>query len=366
MKEFLICCLIFSSQQLVAQDINAYKTYNKQFKVFDKGSFINAEGTQVDTFYLGYSYVAYVSYNSMLKMYWRNNVNTVNEAAFVNKVKPMDGLFAYALGQQLKVIYNGVDTTLSGFCKRWNASDSIVLYFDDAQNMHYAYFKNQVYTIDDVTGGSNYNLFDSENASLGGNTFLYVNSFGTLRGLYSGTFYDLTDFTPGLTFEAGNNICVYNNVSLTKWKALCNGYTTALETFQPQSYKLGIGMVAYVDNVSNFKVYYDDTLITLLRHEPIDYQVVDSTIAYSDNLRFWYIFQEGKTTLVEKYIPIQIKINNSTVAYIDYMGQLKVFQNGVSKIVSVERVSTFSIYGNTVSYTLGSNDVHFYWNGQKY
>ena len=290
----------------------------------------------------------------------------MNEAAFVSKIKATDGLFAYGMGQQLKVIYNGLDTTLSGFCRKWNASDSMVLYFNGAQNMHYVYFKNQVYTIDDVTSGVNYDLFDFANSSLGANTFCYVNSFNKLRVLYSGTFYDLADFTPGLTFDAGNNICVYNNVSLTSWKTLCNGYTASLEEFQPLSYKLGIGMVAYVDNVSNFKVFYDDTLITLLRQQPIDYIVADSTIAYSDYLRFWYVFQGGKKTLVEKYIPSQIKINNSTVAYIDYMGQLKVFQNGVSKIVCVEQVANFSVFGNTVSYTLGTNDVHFYWNGQKY
>ncbi len=365
MKKIILGILFCICNQLSAQNINAYKTFNKQFKVFDSGKFSIAEANQIDTFYLGYNYVAYISNNSMLKMYWKNNVNTINEAAFVNRTKATTGLFAYSMAQQLKVIYNGVDTTLSGFCKRWNASDSLVLYYDEAQNMHYVYSNRHVFSIDDVIGG-NLNLLDPANASLGGNTFCYLNSFGKIRALYNGTVYDLTDYTPGLLFEAGNNICVYDNVTLTKWKTFCNGYTTDLEVFQPQSYKLGIGMVAYVDNVSNFKVYYNDTLITLLRQEPIAYTVVDSTITYSDNLKYWYVFHGGKTTLVEKYIPSQIKASNATVAYIDYMGHLKVFHNGVAKIISVEQVSNFDVYGNTVSYTLGTNDVHFYWNGQKY
>jgi len=365
MKKIILIILVCIGHQLPAQNINAYKTYNKQFKVFDSGVFSIAEASQIDTFYLGYSYVAYISNNSMLKMYWKKDVNTINEAAFVSKIKAMNGLFAYAMGQQLKVIYNGVDTTLSGFCKRWDASDSLVLYYDEALNMHYIYANRHVFSLDDVIG-SNLNLLDPVNASLGGNTFCYLNSFGKIRALYNSTVYDLTDYTPGLLFEAGNNICVYNNVTLTKWKTFCNGYTSDLEVFQPLSYKLGIGMVAYVDNVSNFKVYYNDTLITLLRQEPITYTVVDSTIEYSDNLKYWYIFQGGKTTLVEKYIPKQIKVSNATVAYIDYMGQLKVFQNGVAKVISVEQVSDYSVNGNTVTYTLGANDVHFYWNGQKY
>ena len=70
MKKLLTALLIVSVQQMNAQDINAFTTYNKQFRVFDKGSFMNAEGAPVDTFYLGYNYVAYVSNNKMIKMYW--------------------------------------------------------------------------------------------------------------------------------------------------------------------------------------------------------------------------------------------------------------------------------------------------------
>lgn len=360
---FFTMCLIIQSTH--AQNIAAYISYNDNFNIFDNGVFNKAELTKVQDVYVGYDYVAYKSFNGNFKMYWRNNVSEVNEAAFITKVMATNGLFAYQMGKQLKVIDNGKDKTLSTWCERSIATDSMVGYYDGYQKMYYVYYNGSTYALDDVLNYKS-DILSRENAAIGKNMLLYVNSYKKLRVMYLGNFYELTDYTENVKFDAGLNICVYNNSTQTKWRTYCNGLEYDLEDIMPLSYKLGDGMVAYVDNVNNFKVFYHDKIIELLSYAPANYDVADSIIQFNDNVNNWYVFEGGIKTKLENYVPQKIKMNCSTLAYIDQLGHLKVFQNGELKTLSIERVTDFNVYGNVVQYTLGENDYKIYWHGTTY
>ncbi|HQV01022.1 MAG: hypothetical protein JNK61_10205 [Bacteroidia bacterium] len=364
---FLIAWLCVYSLVMTthAQNLYAYQAYNNNLIIFDNGNFVTAETLPVLKKFIGFDYVAYISNNNLLKMYWRKQTNEINEAAFITRSEGKRGLFAYQMDKQLKVVYNGKDITLTTFCNNWNASDSLVLFYDDVRNMHFVFYNGDVFALDDVLQGKT-GLFNGSNCSIGGNILCYVNSFNKLRAQYNGVFYNLSDYNRFLAFEAGNNICVYLNENSNAWTAFCNGYTNVLDQFEPQSYQLGNGMVAYVDNLQNFKVFYNDTIIRLLPVQPAGYQVTDSLISFSDNVNNWYVFYNGRMQKLENYIPTQIKMSNATLCYIDNVGALRVFIRGKSQVITTEQVRQFEVTNNVVSYTLGNSDVRIYWDGNKY
>lgn len=366
MKKIIAIFFLCSFLKVVdAQNISAYIAYNDNLNIFDNGVFNKAELNKVKNVYVGYNYVAYKGFDGNFKMYWRNNVSIINEAAFIDKVMATNGLFAYQMGKQLKVIDNGKDKTLSNWCERSIATDSLVGYYDGNQNMYYVYYNGTTYALDDVLKYKS-DVLNKDNAAIGKNMLLYVNSFQKLKVMYLGEFYELTDYTNNIKFDAGLNICVYSNANLTKWEAYCNGLVYDLEDIMPLSYKLGDGMVAYIDNVNNFKVFYHDKVIQLLTYAPANYEVTDSIIQFNDNVNNWYVFAGGEKTKLENYVPQSIKMSCSTLAYIDQLGALKVFQNGKVKTLTVERPTEYSVYGNVVQYTLGESDYKIYWKGTTY
>lgn len=358
-------CFAGFKTEMQAQNIYAYQAYNNNLIVFDNGTFSTLEQMPVLKKFIGFDYVAYISNNSLLKMYWRKQVNEINEAAFFKRTESKNGLFAYQMDRQLKVIYNGNDATLTTFCTDWNASDSLVLFHDDVRNMHYLFYNKDVFALDDVLPGKN-GLFASNLSSIGGNMFCYINSFNKLRAQYQGVFYNLSDYNRFLPFEAGMNICVYFDENKNAWTTFCNGYTNTLDQFEPVSYQLGNGMVAYVDNLQNFKVFYNDTIIRLLPMQPNNYKVTDSLISYTDNVNNWYVFYKGRSQKLENYIPTTIKMSNATLCYIDNVGALRVYDRGKTHIVTTEQVKQLEVVNNVVSYTLGNSDVRLYWNGNQY
>ncbi|MEO8146321.1 MAG: hypothetical protein ABI723_01725 [Bacteroidia bacterium] len=366
MKNLLIILfMLLSTAILNAQNLSAYIAYNDNLNVFDEGTFSKPELTKVTKLFVGYNYIAYVSFDNKLKFYWRKNLNDINEAAFLDKAMPSKYLFAYLMGKQLKVIDKGKDRTLSNWCEKVVTTDSLVGYYDDNKSQHFIYYNGDTYALDDVLNRTS-DLLNNDNAAIGNNTFLYVNSFQKLKVMYRGEFYELIDYTPEVKFKAGTDICVYNNFDLTAFKAYCNGLEYTIETTIPQSYKLGNGMVAYVDGVNQFKVFYNNKKINLLSTVPANYEVVDSIIQYNDNVNNWYVFYAGKSYQLLNYVPRLMKISQGTVAYIDNLGRLMVFQNGASKIISQEIVTSFEVNGNVVTYTLGEHDVKVYWNGTTY
>lgn len=357
--------MVLVSTFIKAQNLSAYVGYNDNLNIFDAGSFSKPELSKVSKLIVGYCYVAYISNNGMLKLYWRNNINIINEAAFLDKVYESKYLFVYKMGKQLKVIDKGKDRTLSNWSENAIVTDSLVGYYDGNKNQHFIYYNGDIYTIDDVL---NYkaDILNADNASIGNNMFLYVNSFKKLKVMYRGEFYELSDYSPEVKFQAGNDICVYNNYDLTAFKAYCNGLEYTLETTIPQSYQLGNGMCAYVDGVNEFKVFYNNKIISLLSAVPSNYQVIDSIIQYNDNVNNWYIFYAGKSYKLHNYVPKIIKISQGTVAYIDNLGRLMVFQNGATQLISQEIVTSFDVNGTVVNYTLGQHDEKIYWNGTTY
>ena len=366
-KKFILINLILVGclHNVYSQNLFAYTAYNNNLNIFDEGTYIKAEMNRVNQLYVGYNYIAYVSFDNKLKFYWNKKVHDINESAFLSKAFKSKYLFAYLMGKQLKVIDKGKDQTLSMWCERAVCTDSILGYYDGNKYQHFLYYNGNTYVLDDVL---NYNddLLNRQNASIGKNMFLYVNSYKKIKCLYRGQFFELCDYSPDIKFEAGSDICVYNNSDLTEWRAFCNGLDYKLESTMPQSYQLGNGMVAYVNTLNEFKVFYDSKNISLLSFEPAKYEVIDSIISYSDNVNNWYLFYGGKSQKMLNYIPKKIKISDGTVAYIDVLNRLNVFQNGVSKIISYEIVTAFDVNGSVVSYTLGENNEKVYWNGTSY
>jgi hypothetical protein len=365
-KKFLFLLLTISSiGKANAQNLYAYTAYNDNLNIFDSGTFTKAEMNKVQNLYVGYSYIAYKSYNSKLMFYWRNNLNDINESSFISKAMPSKYLFAYLMGKQLKVIDKGKDRTLSNWCERAVCTDSIVGYYDGNKNQHFIYYNGDIFILDDVLNYDEDRL-NKTNTAIGKNMVMYVNSYKKIKLLYRGEFLDISDWSPDLKFDCGSDIAIYNNSDHTSFKAFCNGLEYTLESTMPESYQLGNGMVAYVDMLGQFKVFYNNKSISLLSAAPDKYEVVDSIISYSDNVHNWSIFYAGKAYRMLNYVPKLIKISDGTVAFIDNLNRLNVFQNGETKIISYEIVTEFNVNGTVVSYTLGDKDVKIYWNGTTY
>lgn len=186
-----------------------------------------------------------------------------------------------------------------------------------------------------------------------------------------------------------------------------NGANTRVEPLIPRDYKIGRTGIAYIDNLSNFKIYKDGAVNTVSNFLTTDFQVSDNLITYkaskilsvmdgSDvvllsrlcnqyamgdsvvmffdlNKQTFNGYSNGKIVELEGFLNLDttdfdfqqtVKVSDNIGAYINYNDQFKVFYNGESEVLENQRVKDFKLGRNTLAYVDINNIFKIYHNGQ--
>ena len=347
---------IFSVCISGGQPLSAYSDYKNVFFVFDNGIKQQLEYLPVKSYYVGGNAVAYVNEGGDVKVYYKG-ISYDLYFTFPTQIIATNNLIVCYGSSILKVFDNGVIKTLSVNTTDYTVGDSIVSFYDNNNSSMNIYYKGKIIQLEDYIGGS------GRAAMAGGNIAVWATPGGNLSVFYQDRISELENSI--LTGQLGNNVFAYTDVSTQEFKAFYRGTSYTLENLAPKTSHTATDMISYIDNMGNFKVFYDGKTTKLSSFEPIFYTTHDHLLVYGEQTSF-NIFYKGKIYKLENYIPAEYRGNSNLLAYKDKEGYLHVFYDGQVQKITREKVDAVELSGNTLKFYTGLNEVHFFSEGKLY
>jgi hypothetical protein len=353
--------LIFTlKSSLEAQHLAAFHDNQNRFYIFDDGRSVQAEYLQVKEFSVGGACVLYKDNRDHLKMYYHGEIITL-EIAGVNNFEALDYLAVYSMGGIVKIIENGRVTTITTNSVRYQAEDSVITFYDSSRQLLAVYYKGKIHVLEDGLAGKPYNDF------LAGDNLVVYNSSRSneLKVFYRGLVSSIEPFQSGGSYKAGRDIVAYVNYADQKFNVFYKGDIYMLEDFPPESWQMGNGIVAYIDNTGSFKIFRDGEIIQVASFPPDFYEVRDQLIIYGEQgyLKTWY---NDRPVTLETTMPTDLKAQWNTIVYRDVNRNVKIFRFGESKVLSYDLVEEIELYRDIVVVNKGMNNYNVYYKGKKY
>lgn len=343
-----------------AQQLAAFHDNQNRFFIFDNGRTVQAEYLAVNDFSIGGRCILYTDNRNNLKMYYGGEISTL-EVNGVNRMEAMDYLSVYSIGGIVKIIENGHTTTITTNSVLYEAEDSLVTFYDAARELLAVYYKKRIHILEDGLAGKPYNRFRT-----GDNIVAYVSArTGELKVFYHGQTITIEPFISGGVFKTGRDIMAFVNVADQKFKVFYRGELITLEEFPPESWQMGDGLVAYVDNTGSFKLYRNGELTDIASFPPDFYQVRNGMVIYGEQgyLKTWY---DDRPVTLETYIPDDWKADWNTIVYRDLNRNVKIFSKGENKVLTYDLAEKIQLYRDVVVVNRGMNNHNVYYKGKKY
>jgi len=374
---FLIAGLI-STTSVTAQ-LSTFVNFQNQMMVWDDGMERKIDYLPPTKVATGRIAIPFLDNSRNFKIYYRGAVTKINDG-FTRDFQVTDNLLTFQNASNLWVWEAGQTKLLSKSSNQFYTADSLVVYFDDIQRSFNAYYKGQVYPIENfLAGGSFDNVFDDSqntemqgsgmassqlsNIQVGSNIAAYQNYSNQFKAFYQGQILDIEDFGVN-TFKAGRNTIAYvdnNNI----FKVFYKNEIQTIEQFDPRSYAVGFDMMAYVSTDGYFKVYYDGEVQEIGYFEP-EYIIKDNILAYKDARGYFCIFYKGKTYQLESYYPRDLVISYNSVAYINQANMLKMFTEGKTYDVISGDAASWQMQYDVLQYRFGRNLYKVFYKGETY
>ena len=356
----ILVCGMISGLTGYSQHLAAFNDNMDNFYVFDKGQIKQLEYLKVQDYSIGGTCMLYKDNRNHLKLYYNGEVTELS----VNNISDfvaLDYLAIYSYAGIINIIENGNVKTINTHALNYYAEDSLVAFYDDAQSFLAAYYRGKVYRLEDGLVGQQPSSF-----RCGDNIIAYISArTGDLMVFYQGNTYSLEPFVSEGTYKAGKDIVAYVNASDQKFKVFYRGETYVIEDFPPISYKVGDGIVAYVDNTERFKLFHDGEVGDLSSSDPGFYDVQNRIVVFEEQGYFktWY---KSQLYEIDNYIPAKWKAQWNTIVYIDLNRNIRVFRDGENKVLTYDIVEDLELFRDLIVTNKGLNNYNFYYNGKKY
>ncbi|MCK5839432.1 MAG: hypothetical protein KAG99_06260 [Bacteroidales bacterium] len=362
MKKLILITFFLASTfsyNTFAQHLAAYSDSQHNFYVFDAGNVEKLEDLQVQGYQVGGVCLAYISNSGSFKAYHNGMLHTLEMGGPNIKYNASDYLLGYAYFDFLKVFDDGLPFTLSTAVRGYVLQDSLITWYDYVQQQVKVYYKGDIVVIED--GLLN---FPVDNVKSGDNIIAYVTNFDNkFKIFYHGELSIIDNLGENMVYKAGRDIVGYMDVPRNIFKAFYKGEMFDLEYFAPNSFKVGDEIIAYVDNMDNFKLFKNGVVETLLSYKPEYYDVVDQVVVFHDQ-GFLKTYCNGSVQIVERYIPSKYKLDWNTIAYLDENRNIKAVQNCEKAIITLERVVDIELIRDLIIYNVGVNANMVYYFGQ--
>ena len=194
----------------------------------------------------------------------------------------------------------------------------------------------------------------------------YVSSrTGDLKVFYLGRNREIEPFQSGGSFKCGRDIVAYVNQADKKFRVFYKGEIFLAEEFPPESYQMGDGLVAYVDNTGSFRVFADGEFTGISSYTPEFYDVHNRMVIFGEQgyFKVWYDYQ---VYTLETYIPSNYEAGWNTILYKDLNRNVKIFNRGESRVLTYDLIEEVRLYRDLVVVNKGMNNHNVYWKGKKY
>lgn len=149
-------------------------------------------------------------------------------------------------------------------------------------------------------------------------------------------------------------------------QAFDNGMFKQLEYLPPKSYKFGASSVAYIDNRSDFKIYYKGQTYPQINAADFSYFMTDYLVAFKVG-SVLYIFDDGNRKTLSYYNSI-VAVNDSVMAYFDDSNyNLSVYYRGKTAVLEsslLDKPKSIKTGANTIAWVNQSNFFNIFYQGQ--
>lgn len=343
-----------------AQHLAAFHDNMGRFQIYDHGKIIEAEYLPVKEFKVGANCILYINNRNNFKMYFNGNITTL-ELNEPTKFEVLDYLSVYSYGGIVKIIENGTIQTISTYAVQYEAGDSLVSFYDASQQLLAVYYQKKIHMLEDGLSGNTARRVQS-----GDNMVAYISSATQdFRIFYNGENRIIEPFLMGGSYRTGLDIVGFYNASDSRLRAFYKGEIFDLEEFQPKKWQAGDGILAYIDQMGNFKVFYEGTVTDIASFEPDFFKVVDQMIIYGEK-GYFKVWTHNRSYLMETYTPQIWKAQWNTIIYRDLSNHVKIFNNGDTKVLTYDLAEDIDLYRGVVVVNKGMNNHNVYDEGKKY
>jgi hypothetical protein len=353
-----VCFVIIINNNLNSQNISFFNDYLDNIEVFDEGNIKQIEHLPLKTFQVTNNALAYEDNAGNFKIYHNHYLHSINN--FVSEYQASDNLIGFNMNTQLKVFDDGSHKNLSINTKEYFVSDDVIVWYDDFEKMLKAYYKKEVFELDDALATDSMNL-----VLLGENTVAFVDSKNYMNVFYEGYIEQICFADRVKSISAGRDIVAFVEEPVNNFQVFYFGEFLEIEGFEPVSYKTADRFVAYIDANNYLKVFANYQTQTISFDKPDFYEVEDELMVFSVQ-NYFKVYYNGKVYTLESYIPDDYKMNNNVLGYIDQMGNLKFFDGEKTTTISYESITEFQIHGSLIKYKFGVNSENIYYNNKTY
>lgn len=359
MKTILvILSMIFLPMQLFPQYLAIYTDYLNKVQLFDHGNIKEIEHLPVLSYQIGDEALGYEDNTSSFKVYYDNYVYTLNE--FVTEYVVTDHLVAYRMNTQLKVFDRGHEKNLTIQVGEYKAGDELVAFYDRMSRIFKVYYDARIYELDDAIAANETTEFE-----LGENTLVYLDSRNYYNIFWNGETAELLYEERMKSYKVGRDMVAFVEDPMNNLQVFHKGEFKEIENFEPHSFFVGDGFVAYIDSNNYLKIYDGEETRIISFDAPEFYRVEDGLIIYSVQ-DYFKVYWNGKNYTLENYVPQDYKYDSGMIVYTDEHGYLKVFDRGLHTTLSYEKVISYYCHGVTAYFGYGVKSNGIYSDGQIY
>lgn len=356
----LIFIIFFTCGSIFPQHLAAYLDFRNRFFVFDHGETKELENYKVLSFQVGGICVGYHSYGNDLKVYYDGSVRTL-EMVPPSEYIVTDYLMGYSMHSVLKVFDDGDLKTLCINTRGYIVEDSLIAYYDEVQQVLNVYHNGKTRTIEDGLL-----QWPISSYSSGDNILAYITEFDNkFKIYYRGEVLVVEDNVRETVYKAGRDIVGFMNLVTNAFMVFYKGQYYDLEAFAPISFQMGDGIMAYVNDQGDFKIFENGELVTISTFEPEFYMLTDSTLVFVEDgfLKTWC---DGQVFEIERSVPPVYRVSEKTIAYIDWNNRIKAFRRCEFLDISYEMVNSLDMIRNLIIFNVGVNTIKIWYNGKLY
>jgi hypothetical protein len=354
---FLLYIFLVSLAYPATAQLASYIDNQNQVMVWDRGMIRKIDFLPPTDMKIGRTAIPYLDNSRSFKIYYNSRVTPVN-IGFTNAYFATDNLVAFLNQKSLNVFDNGVVKNLTGVCDQYFVADSVILYLDSYKGAYKAYYKGQIYDIENYFADSSLSAIKVTD-----NIVAYNNFAGQFRIFYRGQLLAQEDY-PVSGFEVGRNTVAYVDID-RKFKVFHSGKTFIIDDFPPKSYKTGDNVVAYVTADGYFKIFYGDSTRSV-GFMSGNYQVVDNIVAFKDQSNMLKVFYKGDVSTLDNYYPTNMVIQYNSLAYVNFGNTLRLFSEGEIYDVTNAELTNWQLNYDVLQYQMGQNLFKVFYKGTEY
>ncbi|MEX0968671.1 MAG: hypothetical protein WD077_15675 [Bacteroidia bacterium] len=350
----LACCT-----HLHAQHLAAYVDYRDHFIAFNKGTKISLEHLPVQSYQVGGNSIGYLDNTGRLKVYYDGETTTLAED-FVRDFTVTDALLFYQFRQQFYVFDKGEKKLLTTDGRDPVATDSLITYFDRNIFSFRVYYNGRDHGLDDRA-----DLAAVKNFEPGGNLVAFVDANSAFKVFYRGQIHTLSASSGPQEYFPGTDVVAWFDEYDLSFKVFYKGEITVLDNYRPRQVWAGNGLVAYLTDNEEFKVFDNGSIKDLSPLPPTWVEVTDRVLLFAD-LTTFRMYYNGHRLALENAVPAKIAADYRNVAYAGDDGRLRIIYRGERKDMGFAQFSEYHVYGDVVVYLTSQRKASFYYNGRTY